>query len=167
MYVKVFFREEREDILRGKPCGCKIMKETRKGLRPVWTAVIDGLKSFGGWLKTIDDDSLTVEEAVKVVNEKAGSEDEIIGDKVVKAMGIATELNEKEANGIFDRSDAVGPVFSAAEVDKEKEVEDPTVALNEALEDETMKYVNGNPVELQPVDPAKLEKGGKERERIK
>ena len=39
--------------------------------------------------------------------------------------------------------------------------------LNQALEDETMKYVKGNPVELQPVDPAKLEKGGKERERVK
>ena len=32
------------------------------------------------------------------------------------------------------------------------------------LEDETMKYVNGNPVELQPVDPAKFkDKGGKVR----
>ena len=166
MYVKVFFRKEREDILRGKPCGCKLMKETRKGLRPVWTAVMDGLKSFGEWLKTVDEaEILTVPEAVKAVNKINGAG--TIDDNVVEAMGIATELNKKEADGIFDRTDAVGPVFSAAEGDKGTEVEDPTVALNRALEDETMKYVNGNPVELQPVDPAKLEKGGKERERIK
>ena len=128
---------------------------------------MDGLKSFGGWLKTVDDDSLTVEEAIKVVNKEVGSEEETIGDNVVKAMGIAAELNEKEADGIFNREDTVGPVFSAADGEKEPEVEDPTVALNQALEDETMKYVNGHPVELQPVDPAKLEKGGNVRERVK
>lgn len=143
------------------------MEKRRTGLRPVWTAIIDGLKSFGGWLKTVDDDSLTVEEAIKAVNKEVGSEDETIGDNVIKAIGIAAELNAKEADGIFDRTDAVGPVFSAADGDKEPEVEDTTVALNKALEDETMKYVKGNPVELQPVDPVKLEKGGKERERVK
>ena len=123
-------------------------------------------KSFSAWLKTVDDDSLTVAEAVKAVNAEIGDEEDTIGDNVVKAMGIAAELNEKEADGIFDREDTVGPVFSVAE-GKGKDDVDPTVALNQALEDETMKYVKGNPVELQPVDPAKLEKGGKERERVK
>ena len=124
-------------------------------------------KSFSNWLGSIDVDSLTVAEAVKVVNKEIGSEDDTIGDNVVKAMGIASNLNAKEADDIFNREDTVGPVFSAADGSKVEEVEDTTVALNRVLEDETMKYVKGNPVELQPVDPAKLEKGGKERERVK
>lgn len=125
-------------------------------------------KSFSNWLGSIDDDSLTVEEAVKVVNKEIGSEDDTIGDNVVEAMGIASKLNAREADDIFDRGDTVGPVFSVAEGTKDAEVEDPTVALNEALQDETIKYVNGNPVELQPVDPAKFkDKGGKVRERVK
>ena len=66
-------------------------------------------------IKTVDDDSLTVAEAVKVVNAEIGDEEDTIGDNVVKAMGIAAELNEKEADGIFDREDTVGPVFSVAE----------------------------------------------------
>ena len=125
-------------------------------------------KSFSNWLGSIDDDSLTVAEAVKVVNKEIGSEDDTIGDNVVKAMGIASNLNAKEADDIFNREDTVGPVFSAADGSKVEEVEDTTVALNRVLEDETMKYVNGNPVELQPVDPAKFkDKGGKVRERVK
>ncbi len=125
-------------------------------------------KSFSNWLGSIDDDSLTVAEAVKVVNKEIGSEDDTIGDNVVKAMGIASNLNAKEADDIFNREDTVGPVFSAADGSKVEEIEDPTVALNRVLEDETMKYVNGNPVELQPVDPAKFkDKGGKVRERVK
>ena len=119
-------------------------------------------KSFSAWLKTVDDDSLTVAEAVKAVNAEIGDEEDTIGDNGVKAMGIAAELNAKEADGIFDREDTVGPVFSVAEGRGKDDEEDPTIALNQALEDETMKYVNGHPVELQPVDPAKLEKGGKE-----
>lgn len=125
-------------------------------------------KSFSNWLGSIDVDSLTVAEAVKVVNKEIGSEDDTIGDNVVKAMGIASNLNAKEADDIFNREDTVGPVFSAADGSKVEEVEDTTVALNRVLEDETMKYVNGNPVELQPVDPAKFkDKGGKVRERVK
>ena len=125
-------------------------------------------KSFSNWLGSIDVDSLTVAEAVKVVNKEIGSEDDTIGDNVVKAMGIASNLNAKEADDIFNREDTVGPVFSAADGSKVEEVEDSTVALNRVLEDETMKYVNGNPVELQPVDPAKFkDKGGKVRERVK
>ena len=125
-------------------------------------------KSFSNWLGSIDDDLLTVAEAVKVVNKEIGSEDDTIGDNVVKAMGIASNLNAKEADDIFNREDTVGPVFSAADGSKVEEVEDTTVALNRVLEDETMKYVNGNPVELQPVDPAKFkDKGGKVRERVK
>ena len=125
-------------------------------------------KSFSNWLGSIDVDSLTVAEAVKVVNKEIGSEDDTIGDNVVKAMGIASNLNAKEADDIFNREDTVGPVFSAADGSKVEEVEDTTVALNRVLEDETMKYVNGNLVELQPVDPAKFkDKGGKVRERVK
>ena len=47
-------------------------------------------------------------------------------------------------------------------------VENPnTIVYVSVLEDETMRYVNGNPVELQKVEPQKLAKGGKERERVK
>ena len=98
-------------------------------------------KSFLAWINTVDDDdSLTVAEAVNVVNKEIRSADDAIGDNVVEAMGIASSLNEEEANKIFNRDDAVGPVFSVAEgKEKGKDDVDPTVALNQALEDETMK----------------------------
>lgn len=127
-------------------------------------------RSFANWLRTPDDiDALSVVDAVAVVNKEAETEEDKIDDKVVKAMRIAAELNKDEAARIFDRGEAVGPVFSAAEGEsKENTVEDPTVALNRALEDDTMRYVNGNPVELKPVDKGQtLGKGGKERERTR
>ena len=122
-------------------------------------------KNFWAWLRTVDvEDDLTVAEAVAVVNAEIGNKEDTIGDNELKAMGIVAELNAKEAGVIFDREDTVGPVFSVAEGSK---VEDSTVDFNRALEDDTMKYVNNNHVELQPVDPAKLEKGGIEKERVK
>lgn len=127
-----------------------------------------GLKSLGKWLKSVDDESLSVEEAVKEVNKEAAQNgDAGVSDKAVEAMEVADQLSDVQAKIKFDRDETVGPVFSAAE-DPEEEADKETVKkLNEALLDDTMRYVNGNPVELKPVDAKKLEKGGKEREKIR
>lgn len=127
-----------------------------------------GLKSLGKWLKTVDDESLSVEEAVREVNKEAAQNgDAGVSEKAVEAMGVADQLSDVQAKIKFDRDETVGPVFSAAE-DPEEEADRETVKkLNEALLDDTMRYVNGNPVELKPVDAKKLEKGGKEREKIR
>ena len=127
-----------------------------------------GLKSLGKWLKTVDDESLSVEEAVREVNKEAAQNgDAGVSEKAVEAMGVADQLSDVQAKIKFDRDETVGPVFSAAE-DPEEEANRETVKkLNEALLDDTMRYVNGNPVELKPVDAKKLEKGGKEREKIR
>lgn len=127
-----------------------------------------GLKSLGKWLKTVDDESLSVEEAVREVNKEAAQNgDAGVSEKAVEAMGVADQLSDVQAKIKFDRDETVGPVFSAAE-DPEEEADKETVKkLNEALLDDTMRYVNGNPVELKPVDAKKLEKGGKEREKIR
>ena len=127
-----------------------------------------GLKSLGKWLKTVDDESLSVEEAVRVVNKEAAQNgDAGVSEKAVEAMEVADQLSDVQAKIKFDRDETVGPVFSAAE-DPEEEADKETIKkLNEALLDDTMRYVNGNPVELKPVDAKKLEKGGKEREKIR
>ena len=82
-------------------------------------------------------------------------------------MGVADQLSDVQAEIIFDRDDAVGPVFSAAENPKEVADKEEAQRLNDALLDETMKFVNGNPVELKPVEAKQLGKGGKEREKIR
>ena len=123
-------------------------------------------RSLFNWLGSVDVDDLTVAEAVRNVNRKGNG---TIDNKVLEAMTVAADLNAREANDIFNRVDTVGPVFSAADgsiVDKDKD-EDPTVALNRVLKDATMEYVEGNPVELQAVEPQKLGKGGREREKIR
>lgn len=127
-----------------------------------------GLKSLGKWLKSVDDESLSVEEAVREVNKEAAQNgDAGVTDKAVEAMEVADQLSDVQAKIKFDRDETVGPVFSAAE-DPEEEADKETVKkLNEALLDDTMRYVNGNPVELKPVDAKKLEKGGREREKIR
>ena len=127
-----------------------------------------GLKSLGKWLKTVDDESLSVEEAVRVVNKEAAENgDEGVSEKALEAMEVADKLSDVQAKIKFDRDETVGPVFSAAEDPEEEADKEEVKRLNEALLDETMKYVNGNPVELKPVDAKKLEKGGKEREKIR
>lgn len=127
-----------------------------------------GLKSLGKWLKSVDDESLSVEEAVREVNKEAAQNgDAGVSDKAVEAMEVADQLSDVQAKIKFDRDETVGPVFSAAE-DPEEEADKETVKkLNEALLDDTMRYVNGNPVELRPVEAKPLEKGGKEREKIR
>ena len=127
-----------------------------------------GLKSLGKWLKTVDDESLSVEEAVREVNKEAAQNgDAGVSEKAVEAMGVADQLSDVQAKIKFDRDETVGPVFSAAEDPEEEANKEAVKKLNEALLDDTMRYVNGNPVELKPVDAKKLEKGGKEREKIR
>ena len=131
-------------------------------LGKIFSVFSDFGRSLFVWLGSVDVEDLTVAEAVR----NANNGNEIIDENVVEAMRIADELNAKEAAGIFDREETVGPVFSAADgspVNKEND----TIALNSALKDETMKYVEGNPVELKTVGPQKLGKGGKEREKIR
>ena len=125
-------------------------------------------KSFSSWLKTVDTDDMDIEKAISVVNEEA-EDGQGLSEKDQKLIAGTIEYNALEAETITDRDETVGPVFSAASKDDDKaQAElDEIRKRNEALEDETMKYVNGNPVELQKVDPQKLAKGGKERERVK
>ena len=127
-----------------------------------------GLKPILLWVIQIDDEPLSVEEAVREVNKEAAENgDEGVSEKALEAMEVADKLSDVQAKIKFDRDETVGPVFSAAEDPEEEADKEEVKRLNEALLDETMKYVNGNPVELKPVDAKKLEKGGKEREKIR
>ena len=127
-----------------------------------------GLKPILLWFIQIDDKSMSVEEAVDEVNKEAAKNgDEGVSEKALEAMEVADKLSDVQAKIKFYRDETVGPVFSAAEDPEEEANKEAVKKLNEALLDETMKYVNGNPVELKPVDDKKLEKGGKEREKIR
>ena len=127
-----------------------------------------GLKPILLWVIQIDDESLSVEEAVREVNKEAAENgDEGVSEKALEAMEVADKLSDVQAKIKFDRDETVGPVFSAAEDPEEEADKEEVKRLNEALLDETMKYVNGNPVELKPVEAKQLGKGGKEREKIR
>ena len=131
--------------------------------------VFSGLgKSALTWLKSVDIDDTDIEKAISVVNEDA-EEGRGVSEKDQKLIVGTIEYNALEAETITDRDETVGPVFSGASKDDDKaQAElDEIRKRNEVLEDETMRYVNGNPVELQKVEPQKLAKGGKERERVK
>ena len=131
--------------------------------------VFSGLgKSVSTWLKSVDIDDTDIEKAISVVNEEA-EEGRGVSEKYQKLKAGTIEYNALEAETITDRDETVGPVFSGASKDDDKaQAElDEIRKRNEVLEDETMRYVNGNPVELQKVEPQKLAKGGKERERVK
>ena len=137
-------------------------KESRLG------KIVDVFKgfgsSFGNFLKTVDVDDMDLQSAISSVNKSASTEDTRVSEEDQKLIDGTIDFNKLEAEIVTDRDETVGPVFS---VDAKEGAREDEAAWNEALKDETIKYVEGTPVKLKPVEPSKLEKGGREREKIR
>jgi hypothetical protein len=122
--------------------------------------------SFGNFLRTVDVDDMDLKAAISSVNRDATTGDTRVSEEDQKLIDGTIDFNQLEAEIVTDRDETVGPVFSADAKVASKEDEE-AIKRNEALKDETIRYVEGTPIKLKPVEPSKLEKGGKEREKIR
>ena len=118
--------------------------------------------SFGNFLRTVDVDDMDLKAAISSVNRDATTGDTRVSEEDQKLIDGTIDFNQLEAEIVTDRDETVGPVFSADAKVASKEDEE-AIKRNDALKDETIRYVEGTPIKLKPVEPSKLEKGGKER----
>ena len=145
-------------------------KDSRLG--KIISTLTDGFKAFADSITRVDIEDVSISDAINQVNHD-GNDASNVSKKDEKLIEDVLSNNVKEGQKTINSDDLVGPAVSSTsnsgKKGKKSKDEVDAKALNERLEDETIKYINNpaNHVDLEAPDPKKLDKGGKERQRIR
>ena len=146
-------------------------KDSRLG--KIVSTLTDGFKTLAESITRVDIDDVSISDAINQVNHD-GNDASNVSKQDAEIIEEVLSSNIKEGESTINRDDTIGPVFSTtSDADKKgkkkSKAEVDAKTLNKRLEDDTIRYINDpkNHVDLEVPEPKKLDKGGKERQRIR